>query len=160
MQHYLISWNTCGITPTAKMISYIAYVYCHHLNVISIHALGTATQSLTGYTSYVHNAWNVLINSSRSLSLISTPPFSTANSVHLMKTYSQFVETKLEEGTIRLCSVYSSPGRMNFDAQLSPKVHSTVYMGDYNARHPGLGDASILSVVAAHGILSSCATTT
>lgn len=100
------------------------------------------------------------MSSSKSLSLTSTPPFSTNYSVHLMKTYSQFVQVKLEEGTIRLCSVYSSPRRINFDVHLSPMVHSTVYIGDYSARHPSLGAASILSAVAVHGILSSCATAT
>uniref|UniRef100_A0A0P4W4C6 Endonuclease/exonuclease/phosphatase domain-containing protein n=1 Tax=Scylla olivacea TaxID=85551 RepID=A0A0P4W4C6_SCYOL len=43
---------------------------------------------------------------------------------------------------LRLCNVYSAPGRMNLAALPLPTLRGFIYMGDFNARRPDLSDSS------------------
>jgi len=54
----------------------------------------------------------------------------------------QLFEVTVGDGKLRLCNVYSAPGVINLPALPTPTDHGIVYMGDFNARHPGLGDIS------------------
>jgi len=57
----------------------------------------------------------------------------------------QLFEITLGDGKIRLCNVYSAPGRINLPALPTPTIRGMIYMGDFNARHPALGDLSLTS---------------
>lgn len=54
----------------------------------------------------------------------------------------QLFEVTVGDGKVRLCSIYSAPGRINLLALLTPTISSVVYMGNFNARHPALSDVS------------------
>ena len=52
----------------------------------------------------------------------------------------QFLDFNIGNGRIRLCNVYSAPGRIILAAIPTPLLRGMVYMADLNARHPDLGD--------------------
>ena len=52
----------------------------------------------------------------------------------------QLFEVEVGGGLLQLCNVYSAPGRLQLDDLPPPTVRGTVYAGDFNARHPELGD--------------------
>lgn len=87
--------------------------------------------------SYVHYARNGLVTYVHSsvqhqLLQTSTDDYTTF----------QLIEVIIGSGRIRLCNVYAAPGRLNVAAIPSPGDRCMVHMGDFNARHPALGDCS------------------
>ena len=54
----------------------------------------------------------------------------------------QFFEVELGGGVLQLCNIYSAPTSLQLAALPPPPVRGTVYAGDFNARHPALGDRS------------------
>ncbi|XP_076054497.1 uncharacterized protein LOC143033192 [Oratosquilla oratoria] len=54
----------------------------------------------------------------------------------------QLFEITVGNSTLRLCNVYSAPGLINLPALPIPTDSGMIYMGDFNARHPALGDVS------------------
>ncbi|MPC73399.1 hypothetical protein E2C01_067726 [Portunus trituberculatus] len=79
--------------------------------------------SLSGYVSYIHR--HRLLR----------------NSVDDATTF-QLFEVTVGGGCIRLCNVYSAPGGLNAATFLAPTIHGIAYIGDFNARHPSIGDLS------------------
>ncbi|KAG0728250.1 hypothetical protein GWK47_032886 [Chionoecetes opilio] len=121
-----------------------AYVFRHHPQVIFIQeafpggALPEDTSpSLSGYISYVHQARNGLIANINS----SMPHRVLRCSTHAALTF-QLFEITLGDGKLRLCNVYSAPGVIHLPALPIDTDRGMIYMGDFNARQPALGDAS------------------
>ncbi|XP_076030944.1 uncharacterized protein LOC143019134 [Oratosquilla oratoria] len=54
----------------------------------------------------------------------------------------QLFDITVGNSTLRLCNVYSAPGLINLPALPIPTDSGMIYMGDFNARHPALGDVS------------------
>lgn len=52
----------------------------------------------------------------------------------------QLFEVTLEDGKLQLCNAYSARARLSVQGLPSPTVRGVIYMGDFNARHPELGD--------------------
>ena len=141
---HIISWNACGITNWAKLTALKAYVRSHQPDVIFIQEafVGNAlpqgeAPSLSGYISYVHRVRHGLITYIHS----SIQHRLLLDSVDENTTF-QLLEVTVGGGTIRLCNVYSAPRGMNPAALPAPTIRGMVYIGDFNARHPALGDLS------------------
>ncbi len=144
MPFHVISWNAFGIRHYSKLTALKTYVYRHHPQVIFIQEAfaggarpGEAAPSLSGYVSYVHHARNGLIAYIHS----SMPHRLLRCSAHADMTF-QLFEVTVGDGKLRLCNVYSAPGVINLPALPIPTDRGMIYMGDFNARHPALGDAS------------------
>ncbi len=54
----------------------------------------------------------------------------------------QLFEVTLGGGVLQICNVYSAPARLYLAALPPPTVRGMAYLGDFNARHPDLGDRS------------------
>lgn len=54
----------------------------------------------------------------------------------------QLFDITVSVGKLQICNVYSAPGRIIFTDLPHSASHGMIYMGDFNARHPNLGDAS------------------
>lgn len=54
----------------------------------------------------------------------------------------QLFEVTVGAVRLQLCNVYSAPGRINLNDLPPSSLHGMIYMGDFNARHPALGDVS------------------
>ena len=144
MELHVISWNACGIRDLARLTALRGYVYRHNPTVIFIQEafvgplLGERqAPPLSGYISYVHPVRNGLItyvHSSVQHQLLRT-------SVDADMTF-QLLEVAMGCDKLRLCNVYSAPGRINLAALPLPTLRGAIYMGDFNARHPELGDTS------------------
>ncbi|XP_064110238.1 uncharacterized protein LOC135218023 [Macrobrachium nipponense] len=138
----IISWNACGITNWAKLSALKGIVHSHHPDVILIQEtfVGNAqpreeAPSLTGYVSYVHLVRHGLITyicTSIQHRLLPNPEDED--------TKFQLFEITVGGGTIRLCNVYAAQSRINTAKLPAPTLRGMVYMGDFNARHPDLGD--------------------
>lgn len=144
MELRVISWNACGIRDLARLTALKAYVYKHNPTVIFIQEafvgplLGERqAPPLSGYVSYVHPVRNGLITYVHS----SVPHQLLRTSVDADMTF-QLLEVAMGHDKLRLCNVYSAPGRMNLAALPLPTLRGAIYMGDFNARHPALGDSS------------------
>lgn len=48
------------------------------------------------------------------------------------------------DGKLHLCNVYSAPGRINLPALPTVTSLSMIYIGDFNAWHPSVGDLSLV----------------
>ena len=141
---HVISWNACGITNWAKLTALKGYIHSHHPDVIFIqeafvgNALpGEDAPSLRGYVSYVHRVRHGLVTYIHS----SVQHRFLQNSVDDATTF-QLLEVTVGGGTIRLCNVYSAPGGLTPATFPAPTIRGMVYTGDFNARHPALGDLS------------------
>ena len=141
---HVISWNACGITNWAKLTALKGYIHSHHPDVIFIqeafvgNALpGEDAPSLRGYVSYVHRVRHGLVIYIHS----SVQHRFLQNSVDDATTF-QLLEVTVGGGTIRLCNVYSAPGGLTPATFPAPTIRGMVYTGDFNARHPALGDLS------------------
>ena len=141
-----MSWNACGITSFGKLSSLQAFVYRHHPQVIFIQEAfvgqgeNRQAPSLTGYVSYSHHVRNGLvtyIHSSLQHRLLRT-------STDADTTF-QLFEVTVGNGTIQACNVYCAPGNLHVPVLPPPSGQGMVYMGDFNARHPDLGDLSTLN---------------
>ena len=143
-QLHILSWNACGVTTPAKVAALRAYVGRHHPDVVFIQEAfvghppgGGAAPSLSSYIPYVHRVRNGLlayVHSTVQHRLLGTSDDGDT-------TY-QLLEIALGSGTLRLCNVYSAPGKLNTAALPTPTTRGMIYMGDFNARHPALGDLS------------------
>lgn len=144
MELRVISWNACGIRDLRRLAALKGYVYKQKPSVIFIQEAFVGplhgerlAPPLTGYISYVHPVRNGLItyvHSSITHRLLRT-------SVDPEMTF-QLLEVAMGHGIVRLCNVYSAPGPINLPALPSPTLQGTIYMGDFNARHPDLGDST------------------
>lgn len=139
-----ISWNAFGIRHSSKLTALRAYVYRHHPQVVFIQEAfpggaqpGNEAPSLSGYVPYLHHVRNGLITYIHS----SVPHRLLRCSTNDTMTF-QLFEIKIGNGSIRLCNVYTAPGLINIQALPTPTDCGMIYMGDFNARHPDLGDAS------------------
>lgn len=145
MQLHVISWNACGITHWLKLSALKGYVYHHHPDLIFIQeayvarsiAMGGEAPSLSGYISYVHLARNGIIT------------YVHCSIQHrFLRCYTgedmtfQLFEVVMGNDTLRLCNIYSPPGRINLTVLPIPTIRGTIYLGDFNCRHPALGDVS------------------
>ena len=144
MELHIISWNVCGVRDIARLATLKSCVYQHRPTVLFIqeafvgHRLGVQeAPPLTGYISYVHLVRNGLISYIHS----SVPHKLVRNSEDEDMTF-QLFDVKIGEAEIRLCNVYSAPGRINLDALPTPMTRGMIYLGDFNARHPELGDTT------------------
>lgn len=54
----------------------------------------------------------------------------------------QLFDVKIGEAKISLCNVYFAPGRIKLDALPIPATRGMIYLGNFNVRHPELGDTS------------------
>lgn len=140
----VISWNACSIRDIVRLASLRCFVYQHHPCVIFIQEAfvgplhgNREAPTLTGYVSYVHLVRNGLITYVHS----SIPHHLVRNSVDIDMTF-QLLDVTIGNGRIRLCNVYSSPGKIKLAALPTPSPSGMIYMGDFNARHPDLGDAA------------------
>lgn len=146
IQLHVLSWNACGITHCLKQSALKGYVYQHHPDLIFIQeafvghpvAQWGPAPPLSGYTPYVHHARNGLITYVHS----AIPHRLLRCSTHDDTTF-QLLEVAVGAGTIWLCNVYAAPGRIDTAVLPTPTVRGTIYMGDFNARHPALGDFSL-----------------
>ncbi|MPC85936.1 hypothetical protein E2C01_080742 [Portunus trituberculatus] len=91
----------------------------------------------SGYVSYVHRVRHGLITYIH----FSVQHRFLQNSADNQTTF-QLLEVTVGSGNIRLCNVYAAPGRMEPAIFPAPTIRGDVYMGDFNARHPALGDLS------------------
>ncbi|KAK7012737.1 hypothetical protein SK128_009505 [Halocaridina rubra] len=98
---------------------------------------GEEAPMLTGYVSYVHYTRRGLITYIHS----SIPHTLLGSSAQVDMTF-QLFEITVGNGTLRLCNVYSAPGVINLPVLPIPTDSGMIYMGDFNARHPALGDSS------------------
>jgi len=144
MQLHIISWNACGIKTYPKLASLKTYVGRHHPHVIFIqeafvgcHVPGEDAPPLPGFVSYVHHVRNGLVSYIHS----SIPHQLLRCSTDDDMTF-QLFEITVGDGKLRLCNVYSAPGRINLPALPTVTSPGMIYMGDFNARHPALGDVS------------------
>lgn len=144
MQLHIIPWNACGIKTYLKLASLKIYVGRHHPHVIFIqeafvgcHVPGEDAPPLPGFVSYVHHVRNGLV----SYIHFSTPQKLLRCSTDDDMTF-QLFEITMGDGKLRLCSVYFAPGRVNLPALPTVTSPGMVYMGDFNARYPALGDVS------------------
>ena len=144
MELRVISWNACGIRDLARLAALKGYVCKHNPTVIFIQEafvgplLGERqAPPLSGYVSYVHPVRNGLITYVHS----SVPHQLLRVSVDADMTF-QLLEVAIGHDKLRLCNVYSAPGRINLAALPLPTLRGVIYMGDFNARHPDLGDTS------------------
>ena len=144
MPLHVVSWNAFGIRHHSKLTALRAYVYRHHPQVIFIQEAfvggalpGEAAPSLSDYTSYIHHARNGLVAYIHS----SIPHRLLRCSTDVDMTF-QLFEVTVGDAKLRLCNVYSAPGVINLPALPTPTDRGMIYMGDFNARHPALGDAS------------------
>jgi len=139
----VISWNACGIINYPKLTSLKNYAGRHRPHVIFIQEAFVGVPvpgeapSLPGYVSYVHHVRNGLVSYIHS----SIPHQLLRCSADDDMTF-QLFEISVGDGKLRLCNVYSAPGRINLFALPTPTNHGMIYMGDFNARHPALGDHS------------------
>lgn len=143
-QLHIISWNACGIKTQSKLTSLKTYIGRHQPHVIFIqeafvgrHMAGENAPSLSGFVDYVHHVRNGLISYIHS----SIPHKLLLCSTDENMNY-QLFEIAMGDGKLRLCNVYSAPGRINLPALPAATAHGIIYMGDYNAQHPALGDVS------------------
>lgn len=143
---HLVSWNACGVTSFAKLASLQAYVFKHRPHVVLLQEAFVGPHdhrqapSLAGYVSYSHNVRNGLltyIHSSLQHRLLYT-------SQDPDTTY-QLFEVSIGNGRFQVCNVYCAPGLLNVSALPPPTDLGTIYMGDFNSRHPDLGDLSALN---------------
>ncbi len=141
---HIISWNACGIKTPPKLASLKTYVGRHHPHVIFIQEAfvgcrvpGAEAPSLSGYVPYVHHVRNGLITYIHT----SIPHQLVRCSIGNDMTF-QLFEVTMGAGKLQLCNVYSAPGRINFTDFPPSPLHGMIYMGDFNARHPALGDVS------------------
>ena len=142
VQLHVISWNACGVTNWAKITALKGYVHSYHPDVIFIQEafVGNAlpreeAPSLSGYVSYVHRVRHGLITYIHS----SVQHRFLQNSTDNNTTF-QLFEITIGGGNIRLCNVYCAPGGMDPATFPAPTIRGVVYMGDFNSRHPALGD--------------------
>ena len=126
----------------SKLTARKAYVHRHHPHAIFIQeaSLGDVMQreaapSLSGYTTYVHHVRNGLIVYIH----FSMPHRLLRCFAHADMTF-QLFEVTVGDGKLKLCNVYSAPGKINLPVLLVPTDRGMIYMGDFNARHPALGD--------------------
>lgn len=140
MKLHIISWNACGIKSYDKLAALKGYVAVHTPDVILIQEafvgrpapVGEAP-SLSGYVSYVHMVRNGLVtyvHSTVQHQLI-------RNSLDNETTF-QLLDVTFGQDKIRVCNVYSAPGRLNPDTFPAPTTRGAIYMGDFNARHPAV----------------------
>lgn len=141
---HVTSWNACGITNWAKLTALKGYIHNHRPDVIFIQEafVGNAlpreeAPSLSGYVSYVHRVRHGLVTYIHS----SVQHRFLQNSVDDATTF-QLLEVTVGGGNIRLCNVYSAPGGMDPATFPAPTIRGMIYIGDFNARHPALGDLS------------------
>ena len=146
MPLHIISWNAFGIRHHVKLTALKTYVYRHHPQIIFIQeafigggAPGEEAPPLSGYTSYVHYTRNSLITYIHS----SLPHKLLRCSRHPDMTF-QLFEVAAGNGKLRVCNVYSAPGLIHLPALPTPTDNGMIYMGDFNARHPALGDAAAI----------------
>ncbi|XP_076044779.1 uncharacterized protein LOC143027381 [Oratosquilla oratoria] len=144
MELRVISWNACGIRDYMRLAALKGYIYKNNPTVIFIQEafvgplLGERqAPTLSGYVSYVHPVRNGLITYVHS----SIPHQLLRTSIDANMTY-QLLEVAIGHDKLRLCNVYSAPGRINLAALPLPTLRGVIYMGDFNARHPDLGDTS------------------
>ena len=144
MQLHVISWNAFGLRHNSKLTALKTYVSRHRPQVIFIQEAfpggvvpGEAVPALSGYSSYAHYVRNGLVAYLHS----SLPHKLLRCSAQDDMTF-QLFEVIVGNGTLRLCNVYSAPGVINLPALPVPTDRGMVYMGDFNARHPALGDVS------------------
>lgn len=142
MNLHIISWNACGITNHAKLAALKGYVNGHCPDIIFIQEAFVGrplpageAPSLSGYVSYVHLPRNGLVTYVHSSIQHKLLRCSTDND-----TTFQLLDVTVGGGSIRLCNVYGAPGRMNPAVLPVPSINGTIYMGDFNSRHPALGD--------------------
>ena len=145
MTLHIISWNVFGLRHHNKLTALKTYVHRHHPHVIFIQEAfpggaqqGEEVPALSGYTSYAHHARNGLVAYVHS----SMPHKLLRCSTRDDMTF-QLFEVIVGDGTLRLCNVYSAPSKINLPALPIPTDRGMIYMGDFNARHPALGDASL-----------------
>ena len=144
MQLHILSWNICGVTSPAKLVQLKGYVICHRPDVIFLQEafpgrplpVGQAP-SLSGYIPYVHMVRNGLLTY-----IHSSLPHRLLRTSADPDTTSQLFEVTFGDGVLQICNVYSAPARLHLAALPPPTVRGFVYMGDFNARHPALGDCS------------------
>ena len=142
---HILSWNACGITHCLKQSALKGYVFQHHPDIVCIQeafvgqraAQGGTAPLLRGYTSYVHQARNGLITYIHS----DVPHRLLRCSTHDTTTY-QLFEVTVGPGTVWVCNVYAAPGEIDTASLPPPSVRGTIYVGDFNARHPAFGDIS------------------
>ena len=142
----LFPWNACGFMCCLKRSALKGYVHQHQPDIIFLQeafvglpvAQRGAAPSLNDYTSYVHHFRNGLITYAHSAVQHRILRCSTHDD-----TTFQLFEVAAGAGKIWLCNVYVAPGKIDTGILPPPSVHSTVYMGDFNARHPALGDVSL-----------------
>lgn len=138
------SWNACGVTTVAKLTALQAYVYRYYPQVIFIQEafvggprINRNAPILTGCVSYTQQVRNGLvsyIHSSMQHKLLCVSDDEDT-------TY-QLFEVIVGDGKIRMCNVYCVPGGLQTTLLPPPAAHGMMYLGDFNARHPELGDAS------------------
>ena len=144
MRLHIISWNACGLKTFPKLTSLKTYISHHHPDVIFIQEAfvgGRVPEDappLPGFVSYVHHVRNGLVSYIHS----SIPHRLLRCSTDADMTF-QLFEISVGDGKLQLCNVYSAPGRINLPALPAAAPHGMIYMGDFNARHPALGDVSI-----------------
>ncbi|KAK3873866.1 hypothetical protein Pcinc_021157 [Petrolisthes cinctipes] len=113
----------------------------HQLNVIQntfvgCHGPGKDAPPLTVCISYVHHVKNDLVSNIHSFIPHQHLRCSTVDDM----TY-QHVKITMGDEMLKLCNVCSTPGRINLPALLTT-THSVIYMGNFNAQHPDIGDVS------------------
>lgn len=146
-QLHIISWNACGIKNQSKFTSLKTYVGRHQPHVIIIREafvgcqlVGENAPCLSGFVGYVHHVRNGLFSYIHS----SIPHKLLRCSTDENMNY-QLFEISMGDSKLRLCTVYSAPGRINHPALPAATAHGIIYMGDFDARHPALGDVASTS---------------
>ncbi len=128
----------CGVTSFDKLLQLKAFVYSHHPHVIFLQEafpgrpLAGKAPSFSGYIPYVHMVRNglLLIHNSLTHRLLRT---STDPDVTF-----QLFEVTVGSAVLQICNVYFALARLHPAALPLPSV----YLEDFNVRHPALGDLS------------------
>ncbi|KAG0721090.1 hypothetical protein GWK47_006535 [Chionoecetes opilio] len=109
----------------------------HHPSPLPLLSLRREAPALAGYVSYVHIVRNGLI-----AYVHSTVQHQLLRCSGDPDTTYQLLEVTVGTGKIKLGNVYSAPTRLNVLALPLPTACGMVLIGDFNARHPELGDLS------------------
>ncbi|MPC65203.1 hypothetical protein E2C01_059334 [Portunus trituberculatus] len=118
-----------------------AYVYRHHPQVVFIQEAFVGPHefrrppTLSGYNSYLHLVRNGLVAYIHS----SLQHKFQRNSTDAETTF-QLFEVAAGNGKLRICHVYSAPGKLQVNVLPPPTDQGMIHIGDFNARHTELGD--------------------
>ncbi|MPC54157.1 hypothetical protein E2C01_048065 [Portunus trituberculatus] len=144
LQLHVLSWNICSVTSPGRLAQLKGYIYKNQPNIIFLQEVFSGrplptgqAPPLAGYIPYVHLVRNGLLTYIHYFLPHRLPQTSTDPDITF-----QLFEVSHGYGVLKLWNVYSAPARLTLQALNPPTVRGFVYMGDFNARHPDLGDPS------------------